>query len=91
MLQAAARLLATLEAQYTWVMKRKAANPQPPVQVVSAHFLWAMKCQQQVRDRARIRNGAAKPEDFLFLRPEILKGAKIQWPQGPLIDEDQDP
>jgi hypothetical protein len=56
--------------------------------IVSKKHLWAMKRRQQARDRQLVAEGKLPPESMLLIRPEHLKGARIEWPDAPLVDED---
>lgn len=57
------------------------------VRVVSGKRLWAMKRKAQARSRALVASDALPPEAVLLLRPDRLKGASIEWPDAPLIDD----
>jgi hypothetical protein len=64
-----------------------AAKPVVRVRKVSAKHLWAMKRKAQIRDRRLVAAGLVKPEAMLLLRPELLKGARIKWPDARLKDD----
>jgi hypothetical protein len=68
----------------------KAKNSQTGSEV-SAKRLWAMKREAQARDRERVAKGAVLPEAMLLLRPDQLRGARIEWPKGSLLDEEAQP
>lgn len=53
------------------------------VRGVSGKRLRAMKRASQARDRMLARRGDVPPEAMLLLRPERLRGARIQWPEDP--------
>ena len=61
-------------------------NPQA-VCVIRAEKMWAMKRESQARDRELIASGAVSSGRFLFIRPDMLRGAKFVWPEGSLLDE----
>jgi len=58
----------------------------PGVRVVSGKQMWAMKRKAQARDHALAARGEVLPEAMLLLRPRRLQGARIEWPDAPLID-----
>jgi DNA-damage-inducible protein J len=55
--------------------------------VVSGKQLRAMKRKAQARDRALVAQRVVPPEAMLLLRPERLRGARIEWPEAPLSDD----
>jgi hypothetical protein len=57
------------------------------VRMVSAKHLWAMKRKAQMRDRRLVAAGFVKPEAMLLVRPELLKGARIEWADAGLNDD----
>lgn len=57
------------------------------VRVASSKRLWAMKRKSQARDRDLLARGAVAQEDLMVLRPKRLQGARITWPDVPLIDD----
>lgn len=57
------------------------------VRVVSGKHLLAMKRKAQARDRELIASGKISPENIVMIRPDQVRGAKIKWPDVPLIDE----
>jgi addiction module RelB/DinJ family antitoxin len=59
----------------------------PGVRVVSGKQLWAMKRKAQARDHRLAARGEVPPQAMLLLRPARLKGARIEWPKGSLIDD----
>lgn len=59
----------------------------PAVRVVSGKQLRAMKRATQSRDRALVERGEVPPESMLMLRPERLKGARVEWPEDSQLDE----
>jgi len=59
----------------------------PDVRVIPVKRLRAMKRAAQARDRALSDRGEVPPEAMLMLRPERLKGARVEWPEDPLLDE----
>lgn len=61
------------------------------VAVISAARMWALKRAAQARDRELVASGAVPPEAMLFIRPEMLRGAEIEWPKRSLLDEDSQP
>jgi DNA-damage-inducible protein J len=58
----------------------------PGVRVVRPAKLWAMKRQSQVRDRHLVASGQLQPEALMFLKPQDLEGARVQWPKARLRD-----
>ncbi|SRR5579872_278951 len=56
------------------------------VQVARPSKLWAMKRQSQARDRQLVAIGRVQPEELMFLKPEDLEGARVQWPKARLRD-----
>lgn len=59
----------------------------PGVRAASGKRLWAMKRRAQERDHRLIARGDIEPESMLLLRPKRLKGSRIQWPEGSLVDD----
>ena len=59
----------------------------PAVGRASSKRLWGMKRKSQARDRDLLARGAVKQEALMLLRPERLQGARIIWPDAPLIDD----
>jgi hypothetical protein len=55
--------------------------------VVSGKRLWAMKQKQQARDHARAASGGTPAEAVLLIRPHRMKGARLEWPDAPLVDD----
>lgn len=53
----------------------------PGVRAVSGKRLRAMKRASQARDRALAERGDVPPESMLLLRPERLRGARVEWPE----------
>ncbi|TLY73857.1 MAG: type II toxin-antitoxin system RelB/DinJ family antitoxin [Gammaproteobacteria bacterium] len=58
----------------------------PGVRVISGKQMWAMKRKAQARDHALAARSEAPAEAMLLLRPQRLRGARIEWPDAPLID-----
>ena len=56
------------------------------IQTISAKQFWKMKRDAQERDRKLAASGKVPPEVFLLLRPDLLKGAKLKWPEDLLDD-----
>ena len=46
-----------------------------------------MKREAQARDRKLVADGKLRPEDVFFIRPEMVKEAKVDWYAGSLLDE----
>lgn len=67
--------------------KRSTATSADEPKRVSARTLWRWKRQQQARDRELAASGKPPPEGRVLIRPEMLKGARIIWPNGSLIDD----
>ncbi len=59
----------------------------PGVRVVSGKRLWAMKRKAQARDHELAARREVSPEAMLLLRPKRLQGARVEWPDGSLIDD----
>lgn len=59
----------------------------PDVQVVSGRHLWATKRASQARDKELVAEGKVPPEAMIFLRPELLQGAQIEWPDDDQCDD----
>lgn len=59
--------------------------------VVSARTLWRWKREQQARDREFVASGKVRAESMLFIRPEMLKGVRIIWPDVSLVDDPREP
>lgn len=59
----------------------------PAAGVAPSKRLWAMKRKSQARDRDLLARGAMAPEDLMLLRPKRLQGARVIWPDVPLIDD----
>lgn len=57
------------------------------VRPISGKQARAMKRASQARDQALIAKGAVPAEAMLLLRPERLAGARVEWPEAPLIDD----
>lgn len=55
----------------------------PGVRAVPGKQLRAMKRASQARDRALAQRGDVSAEAMLLLRPERLRGARIEWPEEP--------
>lgn len=53
------------------------------VRAVSGKQLRAMKRASQARDRALAQRDDVDPEAMLLLRPERLRGARLEWPEEP--------
>jgi hypothetical protein len=51
----------------------------------------AMKRAAQARDRALLAAGEVPREAMLCIRPEMPRGAKVEWPEGSLLDEEAQP
>jgi addiction module RelB/DinJ family antitoxin len=56
------------------------------VRVVRTSQLWAMKRASQARDRQLVARGQVQPEALMFLKPQDLEGARVQWPKARLRD-----
>lgn len=63
--------------------KRMQAN----IQTISAKQFWKMKRDAQKRDHKLASSGKVPPEAFLLLRPDRLKGAKLEWPDEDLLND----
>ena len=59
----------------------------PAMRVVSGKHLWAMKRKAQARDHGLVARGEVPPAAVLLLRPERLRGARVEWPDASLIDD----
>jgi addiction module RelB/DinJ family antitoxin len=59
----------------------------PGLRVVSGKQLWAMKRKAQARDHELAARGEVPPEAMLLLRPQRVQRARIEWPDGSLIDD----
>lgn len=66
---------------------RRDIGPAPSPRLVSAKHLRAMKRKQQAVEHQLRAEGKVSPESVLLLRPKRLKGARIEWPDAPLVDE----
>lgn len=55
----------------------------PEVRAVPGKQLRAMKRASQARDRALAQRRDVAPEAMLLLRPERLRGARLEWPEEP--------
>lgn len=66
---------------------RKEAIRADEPRVVSARTLWRWKREQQVRDRGLVASGIVRPESMLLIRPGMLKGVRIVWPDISLVDD----
>jgi TDG/mug DNA glycosylase family protein len=66
---------------------RKEAIRADERRVVSARTLWRWKREQQARDRELVASGTVRPESMLLIRPEMLKGVRIVWPDISLVDD----
>lgn len=53
----------------------------PGVRAVPGKQLRAMKRASQARDRALVQRADLPAESMLFLRPERLRGARVEWPE----------
>ena len=68
---------------------KKVGEEKDGVRCVSQKHLWAMKRKAQKRDRELVARGKLRPEDVLLIRPDMLEGAKIVWPDAAsLIDKE---
>jgi hypothetical protein len=63
----------------------KAKKVQSPA--VSAAHMQALKRASQARDHALVASGAVPPEAMLLIRPEMLRGAIVEWPKESLLDQ----
>ncbi len=59
----------------------------PAVRVVSGKYLRSMKSKAQKADRKMAALGKVAPEAFVMLRPEVIKGSSIEWPDEALLVE----
>jgi len=58
----------------------------PGVREASAAQLWEMKRRAQQRDRDLVAAGKLSAEDLMLIKPDALRGARIQWPESKLTD-----
>lgn len=56
------------------------------VRVARPSKLWAMKRESQRRDQQLIACGQIQPDALMFLKPQNLEGARVQWPKVRLRD-----
>jgi addiction module RelB/DinJ family antitoxin len=59
----------------------------PGMRVASGKYLRAMKRNSQKRDHDLAARGDMPQEALLLLRPDRMKGMKLEWPEGSLLDE----
>lgn len=69
-------------------MKAKKAQPGSEV---SAKCMRAMKRASQARNRELVASGGVPPEAVFLVRPDKLQNARIEWPRGSLLDEEELP
>lgn len=61
--------------------------PEPQPRAVSGKYLWAVKRKEQRRQRKLSASGNVRSAHPLLIRPNRLKGARIEWPDAPLCDD----
>lgn len=59
----------------------------PSVRVVSGKHLWAMKRAAQARHRELVERGEVPPGGSLMFPSEVIKSARIEWPDDSALDE----
>lgn len=79
--------LATVKSMKGIVVRARHVVRGPDVRIVSGKRLWAMKRKAQARDRELVARWQVPPEAMLFLRPEHLQDAKIDWPDASLNED----
>jgi addiction module RelB/DinJ family antitoxin len=58
----------------------------PGVRHASGEQLWEMKRVAQKRDRELVAAGKLSVEDLMLVKPDALRGVRIQWPKTKLSD-----
>jgi hypothetical protein len=66
--------------------KKSKAAPKKP-RTISQRTLWRSKRKAQALCRELVASGKLAPEDVFFIRPDQIKGAKVDWSAEPLIDD----